>query len=77
LPRKRDLFLIGFFMLVGLALSGCSAIMSTPTPTPTSMPTKTSTPTPTSTPTSTPTPQPLELTVLHTNDTWGYSEPCG
>ena len=28
-------------------------------------------------PTPTPTPQPVELTVLHSNDTWGYSEPCG
>ena len=28
-------------------------------------------------PTPTPTPQPLELTVLHTNDTLGYTEPCG
>ncbi len=22
-------------------------------------------------------PQPLELTILHTNDTWGYLLPCG
>ncbi|MCS7286965.1 MAG: hypothetical protein RMK30_08075 [Anaerolineae bacterium] len=27
--------------------------------------------------TPTPTPQPLELVVLHTNDTWGYVLPCG
>jgi 2',3'-cyclic-nucleotide 2'-phosphodiesterase (5'-nucleotidase family) len=71
--------LLGFFILMGLALAlfGCSGIMSTPTPTSTSMPTKTPTPIPTSTPTPTPTPRPIELTVLHTNDTWGYSEPCG
>ena len=25
----------------------------------------------------TPEPKPLELTVLHTNDTLGYTEPCG
>ena len=25
----------------------------------------------------TPEPKPLELTVLHTNDTIGYTEPCG
>jgi len=67
--------LLGFFTLIGLALSSCSGIMATPTPTPTSTPTKTPTPIPTSTPT--PTPQPIELTVMHTNDTWGYSEPCG
>ncbi len=24
-----------------------------------------------------PTPEPLELVVLHTNDTWGYIFPCG
>lgn len=79
LLRKRDLFLVGFFALIGLALSSCSGIASTPTPTPTFTPTKTptATPTPTSTPTPTPTPRPVELTVLHTNDTWGYSEPCG
>jgi hypothetical protein len=77
LLRKKDLFLIGFFVLIGLALFGCSGIMSTPTPTPTSTPTRTPTPIPTSTPTPTPTPRPIELTVLYTNDTWGYSEPCG
>jgi hypothetical protein len=85
LLRKRDLFLIGFVALMGLALFGCSGIMSTPTPTPTptptSTPTKTPTPIPTPTytptPTPTPTPRPIELTVLHTNDTWGYSGPCG
>jgi len=22
-------------------------------------------------------PQPLQLTVVHSNDTWGYLEPCG
>jgi 2',3'-cyclic-nucleotide 2'-phosphodiesterase (5'-nucleotidase family) len=73
LPRKRNLFLIGFFVWIGLALFGCNGVMSTPTPTPTSTPTRTPTPIPTSTPT----PRPIELTVLHTNDTWGYSEPCG
>jgi 2',3'-cyclic-nucleotide 2'-phosphodiesterase (5'-nucleotidase family) len=24
-----------------------------------------------------PAPAPLDLTVLHTNDTWGYLDPCG
>jgi 2',3'-cyclic-nucleotide 2'-phosphodiesterase (5'-nucleotidase family) len=23
------------------------------------------------------TPKPLDLTILHTNDTWGYLLPCG
>jgi hypothetical protein len=28
-------------------------------------------------PTVTPTPSPLQLTIIHTNDTWGYLLPCG
>jgi 2',3'-cyclic-nucleotide 2'-phosphodiesterase (5'-nucleotidase family) len=46
---------------------GCTPVADTPTPLPT----------PTSTPTPTPTPQPIDLTVLHTNDTVGYTKPCG
>lgn len=65
------------FILIRLALSGCSGITATLAPTPTSTPTKTPTPIPTPTPSPTPTPRPIGLTVLHTNDTWGYSEPCG
>jgi len=67
--------MVGFLMLIGLALVGCSGVTSTPTPSPTSTPTKAPTPVPRPSPI--PTPQPIELTVLHTNDTWGYSEPCG
>jgi 2',3'-cyclic-nucleotide 2'-phosphodiesterase (5'-nucleotidase family) len=77
LRKRKGLFLIGFFILAGLALFGCNGIVSTSTPTPTFTPTKPPTPVPTSFPTPTPTPQPIGLTVLHTNDTWGYSEPCG
>ncbi|MGQ9627244.1 MAG: hypothetical protein ACUVV0_10125 [Anaerolineae bacterium] len=36
---------------------------------------ETSTPAPTLTPTSTP--APFNLTILSTNDTWGYLLPCG
>jgi hypothetical protein len=73
---------------LGLALLGCSS--PTPSPSPTPVPTHTPSPppptsTPTPVPTSTPTPVPtstpalqaLELTILHTNDTLGYTEPCG
>ena len=66
---------------VGLVLVGCSSpapgLASNPllTNTPMPTPTKTLLPPPTWTPT--PVPQPLELTVLHTNDTLGYTEPCG
>jgi hypothetical protein len=42
-------------------------------------PSPTATPVPTSAPTVTPTPSlgSLELVVLHTNDNWGETEPCG
>ena len=33
--------------------------------------------TPTDTPEPTATPAPLQLVVLHTNDNWGETEPCG
>jgi hypothetical protein len=44
-------------------------------PTPTPLPTATNTPRPT--PTETLVAQPLELVVLFSNDTMGYTEPCG
>jgi 2',3'-cyclic-nucleotide 2'-phosphodiesterase (5'-nucleotidase family) len=28
-------------------------------------------------PVATPAPQPLQLTLVHSNDTWGYLLPCG
>ncbi len=34
-------------------------------------------PVPTPTPTPTPAQQPITLTILHTNDTSGYLDPCG
>jgi hypothetical protein len=40
----------------------------------TAMPTKVM---PTATPTTRPTPEPIRLVVLHTNDNWGETEPCG
>jgi putative hemolysin len=74
---------------MGLVLSGCSSPApnpsSNPSPvsanTPMLAPTHTPAPPPTKTPTPVPTPTPmpqsLELTVLHTNDTMGYTDPCG
>lgn len=61
-------------LLVGWAVFTGSTSVPTPTPVP---PTAAPTPTPTRPPTPTPTPQPITLTVLHTNDTWGYVRPCG
>jgi len=62
-------------LAITLLMAGCSS----PEPTPTATPTRTATPVPTSTPrpTHTPTPQPINLVVLHTNDSVGYTDPCG
>ncbi len=70
-----------------LALLGCNSPTpnpsTSPLPVPTNTPMLASTDTPASPPTNTPIPVPitapklLELTVLHTNDTMGYTEPCG
>jgi hypothetical protein len=51
-----------------------SSLLPTKTPLPT-LPTKT--PPPTRTPTPIPTREPVQLVVLHTNDNWGETEPCG
>ena len=42
-----------------------------------SSPLPTTTASPTDTPTPVPTPEPRQLVVLHTNDNWGETEPCG
>jgi hypothetical protein len=42
---------------------------------PTAAPKSTDTPTPV--PTATPVPEPVDLVVLHTNDNWGETDPCG
>ena len=60
-----------------LAVSACSVAKSTPTPLPTSTPRPTLTPPPTSTPAPTATPPPLDLVVVYSSDTVGYTEPCG
>ena len=55
------------------------SVLQSPLPSPTAAPTSTSelTLTPEPTPTTAPTPAPIQLTVLHTNDNWGETEPCG
>ena len=53
---------------------------ATKQPTATATPTAVATPSPSPVPpTATPVPQgsPFTLTLLHTNDTWGYTRPCG
>jgi 2',3'-cyclic-nucleotide 2'-phosphodiesterase (5'-nucleotidase family) len=65
--RRQVLRLV--LLALAVPVTGCGAVEPTLTSTPR--------PTATSKPTSTPTPQPLSLTVLHTNDVWGETEPCG
>ncbi len=64
-----------------------TAVSLAPSPTKTKPPTATrtstatNTPQPTDTPlptvTPTPTALPIDITIVHTNDTWGYLWPCG
>jgi 2',3'-cyclic-nucleotide 2'-phosphodiesterase (5'-nucleotidase family) len=71
---------------LGLLFVGWAVLISnTPPQTPTAVTNAaalaTTAPPPTSTPTVPPTPtfraQTTTLTILHTNDTWGYVRPCG
>jgi len=86
MPRIKLVVLVAL-ATTALALLGCNSPTPNPSTSPLPVPTNTSmlapTDTPVSPPTNTPTPvsttapKPLELTVLHTNDTMGYTEPCG
>ncbi len=51
--------------------------LSTATPMPTLPSASTSTLVPTATALPSPTPSPFQLVVIHTNDNWGETEPCG
>ena len=55
------------------------SVLQSPLAPPTAVPALTATPAPTPEPTVTPAPAaaPVQLTVLHTNDNWGETEPCG
>jgi predicted component of type VI protein secretion system len=63
--RRFKLVVLVALLAVSLVLFGCSS----------SAPNPRSNPLPALSPT--PVPQSLELTVLHTNDTLGFTEPCG
>ncbi|MCR4407878.1 MAG: hypothetical protein NUW24_13330 [Anaerolineae bacterium] len=63
------LLFVGWAVIAG----STSAPATAPTATTAAMPTLP--PTPTITPT--PRPRAISLTILHTNDTWGYVWPCG
>ena len=70
--RRHGLRWAGWALLGTLvlgSLAACGALAPSPTPTPT--------PLPTLTPTPTPAPQPIDLVVMYSSDTVGYTEPCG
>jgi hypothetical protein len=68
--RRHGLRWAGWALLGTLvlgSLAACGAHAPSPTPMPTALPT----------PTPTPAPQPIELVVMYTSDTVGYTDPCG
>jgi len=70
--RRHGLRWAGWALLGTLvlgSLAACGALAPSPMPTPT--------PLPTPTPTPTPAPQPIDLVVMYTSDTVGYTDPCG
>lgn len=78
----RVLKVIIVWLSAGILLAGCgtngpsTGSLSTAKPSPTPV---VPSPVPTSTPAATepPAPAAIELTILHTNDNWGATEPCG
>jgi hypothetical protein len=75
-------------LVVGVALVGCAVGSSKPSPSsspltrasPLTAASSVATPRPANSPVATApsaSSAPLQLTVLHTNDTWGYLVPCG
>lgn len=70
--RRHGLRWAGWVLLGTLVLwsiAACGAHTPAPTPAPT--------PLPTPTPTLAPAPQPIDLVVMYTSDTVGYTDPCG
>ena len=78
-------FRLGLLLVLAVGLTSCggagpeSGAQASEPGTLVSLPTVTLTPEPTATfsQTSTATPELLDLLVLHTNDNWGETEPCG
>jgi 2',3'-cyclic-nucleotide 2'-phosphodiesterase (5'-nucleotidase family) len=67
--HSKSVFLLVFLSLPGL-VAGCMPPMAAPgRPGPLASPLNAPAPTATA--------GPLQLTILHTNDTWGYFLPCG
>lgn len=65
----RRLLVVWTALLFTWSAAGCVAPATPPPPTPAQAAKATATPQPT--------PPPLSLTIVQTNDTWGYLDPCG
>jgi hypothetical protein len=82
-PETSYLLVAAAFAFVaglGLLLAACGSpgnpvSMAAASPAPLS--TRKLTPRPTFTPSPTPLPPPITITLVHSNDTWGYTLPCG
>jgi hypothetical protein len=89
MTSARIILWITILMVLGWIVTGCG---STPSPTGTletgdsqtsplspvsPLLVETKAPTPTPLPVPTVLPDPMQLVVLHTNDNWGETEPCG
>lgn len=80
--RTRVYFTVIALLAFTLTLASCA---TEPAPTalvelgamPEETPSATAPVVPTDTPEPTATPAPLQLVILHTNDNWGETEPCG
>jgi hypothetical protein len=85
---NRSKWWIAGLLILSLIVAGCGAatpeagqptsmLAQSVLPTPEVPPTAAPTSPPQSSSTPAPTPAPIQLTVLHTNDNWGETEPCG
>jgi hypothetical protein len=89
MSNSRSIPWVAIFMVLGLVIAGCGSSPSTPGALETGdslvsplspispLALETKAPTPTTVPAPSVDPDPLQLVVLHTNDNWGETEPCG
>ena len=88
MSSNRSKYWIAGLLILGLILAGCEtaapgtsrppstlaqSVLQSPLASPTAVPASAPEPTPTPIPTQ----SPIRLAVLHTNDNWGETEPCG
>jgi hypothetical protein len=67
--RFVSLLALGMFVVSCATVTPDAGLQSSLLPAKTSLPTRTPSPVPTR--------EPIQLVVLHTNDNWGETEPCG